>query len=71
MINHNVETFRKKKEQTMMATTEASQPSQKPQKTSSYTCHICGFNGHKMINCPKFAKMQKMSHGKYVVIGEV
>jgi len=54
-----------------MATIEASQPSQKLWKTSSYTCHICGLNGHKMTNCSKFAKMQKMFHGKYVVIREV
>jgi hypothetical protein len=40
-----------------MATIEATQPSQKPHKTSLYACHICGLNGHKMIDCPKFAKM--------------
>ncbi len=54
-----------------MATIEAAQPSQKAHKTSSYACHIYGLNGHKMINCPKFAKMQKMFHGKYVTIAEV
>jgi hypothetical protein len=43
----------------------------KPHKTSSYACHICGLNGHKMIDCPKFAKMQKMFHGKYVVVVKV
>jgi hypothetical protein len=26
-------------------------------KTSSYACHICGLNGHKMTNCPKFVEM--------------
>jgi hypothetical protein len=57
MINHNVGTCRKKKEQTIVATTKAIQPSQKPQKTSSYACHIYGLNGHKMIDCPKFVKM--------------
>ncbi len=57
MTNHNVETRRKKKEQTIMATTKAAQPSQKTQKTSSYACHMCGLNGHKMTNCPKFVEM--------------
>jgi len=54
-----------------VATKEATQPSQKPQKTFSYACHICGLNGHKMIDCPKFTKMQKMFHGKSVTIIEV
>jgi hypothetical protein len=54
-----------------MATTEATQPNQKPQMTSSYACHICGLNGHKMIDCPKFVEMQKIFHGKYVAITEV
>jgi hypothetical protein len=54
MKNHNVETCRKKK---LMATTEAAQPCQKGQKTSSYACHICDLNGHKMTNSPKFAEM--------------
>ncbi len=54
-----------------MATKEATQPSQKPQKTFSYACHIYGLNGHKMIDCPKFTKMQKMFHGKSVTIVEV
>ncbi len=35
MTNHNVETCRKKKEQTTLATTKATQPNQKTQKTSS------------------------------------
>jgi hypothetical protein len=52
----------------MVATIELTQLSQKTQKTSSYACHICGLNGHKMTNCPKFAKMQKMFHGKFVVV---
>jgi hypothetical protein len=56
-MNHNVETCKKKKKQTMVVTIEATQPNQKPHKTSSYACHICGLNGHKMIDCPKFAEM--------------
>jgi hypothetical protein len=59
MINHNVKTCKMKKEQTIVATTKASQQNQKPQKTSSYACHICGLNGHKMTNCPKFTEMQR------------
>ncbi len=54
-----------------MATIEAAQPSQKAQKTSSYACHICGLNGHKMTNYPKFVEMHKMIRGKYVTIIEV
>jgi hypothetical protein len=30
---------------------------------------IC--NGHKMTKCPKFTKMQKMFHGKFVAVVEV
>jgi len=71
MINHNVETCKKKKEQTTVVITKATQPSQKPQKTSLYACHICGLNGHKMTNYPKFIEMQKMFHGKSLTIGEV
>jgi len=70
-MNHNVETCRKNKEQTTVVTTKVTQLSQKPQKRSSYACHICDLNGHKMTDCPKFAKMQKMFHGKYVVVVEV
>jgi hypothetical protein len=52
-----------KEEQTIMATIKLVQLNQKPQKTFSYACHIYGLNGHKMIDCPKFVKMQKMFHG--------
>jgi hypothetical protein len=54
-----------------MATTKVAQPSQKAQKTSSYACHICGLNRHKMIDFPKFVKMQKMFHGKSMTITKV
>jgi len=40
-------------------------------RTFSYTCHICGLNGHKMKNCPKFVEMQKMFHGKFVIVTKV
>jgi hypothetical protein len=40
-----------------MASIEVTQLNQKTQKTFSYACHICGLNGHKMTDCPKFAKM--------------
>ncbi len=69
MTNHNVETCRK--EQTRVAITKVAQPSQKPQKTFLYACRICGLNGHKMIDCPKFIEMQKMFHGKYLTVVEV
>jgi hypothetical protein len=55
----------------MVAIIKVTKPSQKTHKTSSYACHICGLNGHKMTDCPKFAKMQKMFHGKFVTIIEV
>ncbi len=54
-----------------MATIEAAQPSQKPQKTSSYACHICGLNGHKMTKFPTFVELQKMFHGKSMVVAKV
>jgi len=54
-----------------MGTNEATQPNQKPHKTSSYACHMCGLNGHKMTNCLKFIEMQKMFHGKSMTIIEV
>jgi len=54
-----------------MVTKEVTQPSQKPLKISSYACCMCGLNGHKMIECLKFTEMQKMFHGKYVIIIEV
>ncbi len=50
---------------------KATQPSQKIQKTSSYAYHICGLNGHKIIDCPKFTKMKKMFHGKFVTITKI
>jgi len=34
-----------------------SHPSQKPHKTCSYACHMCGLNGHKMTDCLKFIEM--------------
>jgi hypothetical protein len=46
-----------------MTTIEATQLSQKTQKTSSYACHICGLNGHKMKICLKFIKMQRCFMG--------
>jgi hypothetical protein len=57
MTNDNVETCKKKKEQSIMATTKATQPNQKTKKKSSYACHIYGLNGHTMTYSPKFAKI--------------
>jgi len=57
--------------ETMMTTIEVTQPSQKPHKTFSYACHIYGLNGHKMIYCPKFARMQKKFHEKSVAVAKV
>ncbi len=54
-----------------MATTKATPQNQKQQKTSSYACHICGLNGHKMIDCLKFIEMYKMFHGKFMMVVEV
>jgi hypothetical protein len=54
-----------------MATTEATQPSLKIQKMSSYACHICGLNGHEMTVSPKFVEMQKMFCGKSRTVIEV
>jgi hypothetical protein len=71
MSDHNVETCIKKKEQTTMAAIEVAQQNQKPQKTSSYACHIYGLYGHKMTDCPKFIEMQKMFCAKFVITVEV
>jgi hypothetical protein len=56
--NHNVETCKvnKKKEPISIVATKATNQLQKCQKNNSYTCHICGLNGHKMTYCPKFAE---------------
>jgi hypothetical protein len=40
-----------------MEATKAAQHNQNPQKTYSYACHICGLNGRKMIDYPKFIEM--------------
>ncbi len=48
--------------------TKATTHNQKVQKTISYACPICGLNGHKMIDCPKFVEMQKMFQGKNKII---
>ncbi len=53
-----------------MATTKATQSNQKPRKTSSYACHICDLNGHKMTNFLKFIE-KKMFHGKFMIIAKV
>ncbi len=71
MINHNANTCKEKKQQITVATTKAAQPSQKPHNIFSYACHMCGLNGHKMINCPNFTKMQKTFHGKFVIVAKV
>jgi hypothetical protein len=55
----------------MVVTTKATQPSQKPQKKFSCACHICGLNGHKMIDCLEFVEMQNMFHGKFLAITKV
>ncbi len=54
-----------------MGATKAAQQIQKPHNTSSYACHICGLNGLKMKDCPKFIEMKKMFHGKSVTIAKV
>jgi hypothetical protein len=54
-----------------VAITKAAQLNQKLQKTSLYAYHICGLNGHKMTNYPKFIKIQKMFHEKYVIVAKV
>jgi hypothetical protein len=70
MSNHNVETCKNKEETTMVAI-ELAPHSQKPQKTFSYACHIYGLNGHTITYCPKFVKIQKLFHGKFVIGAKV
>jgi hypothetical protein len=57
-----------KKEEPTIARTKITNHNQNVQKNGSYACHIYGSNGHKMIDCPKFAKMQNMSQGKNISI---
>jgi len=54
----------KKEEEPIVIGAKATNQPQKGQKNSVYACHIYGLNGHKMTDCPKFAKMQKMFQGK-------
>jgi hypothetical protein len=53
-----------KKEEPTLAMTKATSQNQNVQKNEFFECHIYGLNGLKMIDCPKFAKMQKTSQGK-------
>jgi hypothetical protein len=62
--NHNVNLCKVKKEEPTTAMTKITSHNQNVQKNGSYARHIYGLNGHKMIDCPKFAKMQIMSQGK-------
>jgi hypothetical protein len=71
MTNHNVETCRNKKRIDHGGNHKGGKTKSKSTKTSSYACHIYGLNGHKMTDCPKFAKMQKMFHGKSLTITKV
>jgi hypothetical protein len=66
-----VETCTKKKGQPTMAIIKAIQQKSKIVEDILYACHICGLNGHKVIDCPKFIEMQKMFHGKFMTIVEV
>jgi hypothetical protein len=62
--NHNVETCKVKKEEPTIAVAKATNQPQKGQKNILYASFIYGLNGHKMMDCPKFANMQKMFQRK-------
>lgn len=34
-------------------------------------CYVCGLVGHKMVECPRFAKMQKMFKDKNAKLIEI
>jgi len=53
-----------KKEEPTVTTIKVTNQLWKGENNNSYVCHIYGLNGHKMINCPKFVKIQKMFQGK-------
>jgi hypothetical protein len=36
-----------------------------------FPCHVCGLVGHKMVECPQFAKMQKMFKDKNAKLVEI
>jgi hypothetical protein len=54
---HCINYGRDEKKEPIVTTTKVITQNQKLQKTTSCACHICGMNGHKMIDCPKFVKM--------------
>jgi hypothetical protein len=63
--NHNIETCRsKKKEEPIVAVTEATTKVGKPPRPLNYPCHIYGIVGHKLTNCPRFNEMQSMFKDK-------
>ncbi len=59
--NHNVETCRvKRKEEFILVTIQQI----KIQRPMTYSCHIYGDTGHKIIDCPKYNDMHNMFKNK-------
>jgi ribosomal protein L44E len=53
--NHNVETFRvKRNEDLVPAIFKITTQQMKIHRLVRYSCHICGDTGHKIIDCPKY-----------------
>jgi len=61
--NH-VQTCKSKKEEPTVAATKATTQAGKPPRLLNYPCHICGIVGHKLMNYPRFKKMQSMFKDK-------
>ncbi len=64
--NHNVETCRVKKKNSILVVYEVTTQQIKVQKPMRYYGNICGGIGHKLIDCPKYNDMHNMFKNKRV-----
>ncbi len=65
--NHNVETFRvKRNEDLVLAVFKITTQQMKIHRLMRYSCHICGDTRHKIIDCPEYNDMQNMFKNKGV-----
>jgi hypothetical protein len=63
--DHNVETYRSKKEDPTIVVAKATTQAGKPPRPLNYPCHICGIVGHKLTNCPSFSEMESITTTHY------
>ncbi len=62
--NHNVETYRSKKEEPIVAINKPTTHASKPLKLLNYPYHIYGIVGHKFTNYLRFDEMQNILKDK-------